>query len=158
MWCFCVTGHYTTVTKNGLEPNQFTWKAICKIVLNEIGMMRNIFFSKSLLFTENESEIAQSCPTLCDPMNSLPGSSVHGIFQAIVLKWIAISFCRGSSQPRDRTRVSCIVDRRLNHLSHRGILVRLTATDVHPLPIRVSRHSVGTQSSFLNYFKVPKEK
>ena len=44
---------------------------------------------------------------------SLPGSSVHGIFQARVLEWIAISFSRGSSQPRDKTRVSHIVDRRL---------------------------------------------
>ena len=43
---------------------------------------------------------------------SLPGSSVHGIFQAIVLEWVAISFSRGSSQPRARTRVSRIVDRR----------------------------------------------
>ena len=42
---------------------------------------------------------------------SLPGSSVHGIFQAIVLEWVAISFSRGSSRPRDRTRVSPIVDR-----------------------------------------------
>ena len=61
---------------------------------------------------ESESEVAQPCPTLCDPMDcSLPGSSVHGIFQAIVLEWIAISFSRGSSQPRDRTQVSRIVDR-----------------------------------------------
>ena len=43
---------------------------------------------------------------------SLLGSLVHGIFQAIVLGWIAISFSRGSSQPRDWTRVSHIVDRR----------------------------------------------
>ena len=43
---------------------------------------------------------------------SLPGSSVHGIFQAIVLEWIAISFSKGSSQPRDRTQFSRIVDRR----------------------------------------------
>ena len=43
---------------------------------------------------------------------SLPGSSVHGIFQAIVLEWIAISFSKESSQPRDRTRVSHIIDRR----------------------------------------------
>ena len=51
---------------------------------------------------ESESEVAQSCLTLCNPMDcSLPGSSVHGIFQAIVLEWIAISFSRGSSQPRD---------------------------------------------------------
>ena len=41
------------------------------------------------------SEVAQSCPTLCDPMGcSLPGSSAHGIFQAIVLEWIAISFSK----------------------------------------------------------------
>ena len=61
---------------------------------------------------KSESEVAQSCPTLCDPMDcSLPGSSVNGIFQAIVLEWIAISFSRGSSQPRDRTRISRIVDR-----------------------------------------------
>ena len=66
-------------------------------------------------WTKNEwvSEVTQLCPTLCDPMDcSLPGSSVHGIFQAIVLEWIAISFSRGSSQPRDRTQVSRIVDRR----------------------------------------------
>ena len=53
-----------------------------------------------LLVSKVESEVAQSCPTLCDPIDcSLPGSSVHGIFQAIVLEWIAISFSRGSSQP-----------------------------------------------------------
>ena len=40
-----------------------------------------------------ESEVTQSCPTLCDPMDcSLPGSSVHGIFQARVLQWVAIAF------------------------------------------------------------------
>ena len=42
----------------------------------------------------------------------LPGSSVHGIFQARILEWVAISFSRGSSRPRDRTRVSHIVGRR----------------------------------------------
>ena len=40
-----------------------------------------------------ESEVAQSCPTLSDPMDcSLPGTSVHGIFQARVLEWVAIAF------------------------------------------------------------------
>ena len=59
------------------------------------------------------SEVAQSCPTLCEPMDcSLPGSSVHGIFQAIVREWTAISFSRGSSQPRDWTQTSHFVDRR----------------------------------------------
>ena len=51
----------------------------------------------------------QSCPTLCDPIDgSPPGSSVPGIFQARILEWVAISYSRGSSQPRDRTHVSCI--------------------------------------------------
>ena len=52
-----------------------------------------------------ESEVAQSCLTLCDPMNcSPPGSSILGIFQARILEWVAISFSRRSSQPRDQTR------------------------------------------------------
>ena len=51
---------------------------------------------------------AQSCPTLLNPMDcSPPSSSVHGIFQARVLEWVAISLSRGSSRPRDQTRVSC---------------------------------------------------
>ena len=42
---------------------------------------------------KSESEVAQSCPTLSDPMDcSLPGSSVHGVFQARVLEWVAIAF------------------------------------------------------------------
>ena len=50
----------------------------------------------------SEGEVAQSCPTLWDPVDcSLPGFSIHGIFQARVLEWVAISFSRGSSQPRD---------------------------------------------------------
>ena len=50
----------------------------------------------------------QLYPTLCDPMDcSPPGSSVHEILQAKTLGWIAIPFSRGSSQPRDRTRVYC---------------------------------------------------
>ena len=62
---------------------------------------------------ESENEVTQSCPTLWDPMDcSLPCSSVHGILQARVLEWVAISFSRGSSQPRDQTRVSCTVGRR----------------------------------------------
>ena len=53
--------------------------------------------------------IAQSCLTLCSPMDcSPPGSSVHGISQARILEWIAIPFSRVSSQPRDWTQVSCI--------------------------------------------------
>ena len=64
---------------------------------------------------EGEGEVAQSCLTLCDPVDcSPPGFSVHGILQARILKWVTISFSRGSSQPRDRTQVSRIGGRRFN--------------------------------------------
>ena len=53
--------------------------------------------------------VAQSCPTLYNPMDcSPPGSTVREILQARILEWVAISYSRGSSQPRDETRVSCI--------------------------------------------------
>ena len=57
---------------------------------------------------------------------SLPGSSLHGILQARVLEWVAISFSRGSSRPRDRTRVSCIPGRRFNLWAPREARVFLT--------------------------------
>ena len=58
------------------------------------------------------SEVTQSCPTLGDPMDcSLSGSSVHGILQERILEWVAISFSRGSSRPRDGTWASCIAGR-----------------------------------------------
>ena len=57
---------------------------------------------------KKDNEVAQSCPTLCDPMDcSPPGSSVHGILQARILEWVAIRFSRGSFPPRDRSWVSC---------------------------------------------------
>ena len=75
---------------------------------------RSVFISISKK-VKMESEVVQLCPTLCDPMDcSLPGSSVHGIFQARVLEWVAFSFSRGYSQVRDRTLVSRIAGRRFN--------------------------------------------
>ena len=68
-----------------------------------------------LLQVKSESEVAQSCPTLCNPMDwSISGFSIHGIFQARVLEWVAISFSRGSFRPRDWTQVSHIAGRRFN--------------------------------------------
>ena len=56
--------------------------------------------------------VAQSCSILCDPMDCcLPGSSVHGILQARILEWVAISFSRGTSRPWDGTCVSCVIGR-----------------------------------------------
>ena len=64
------------------------------------------------LVKKSENEVAQSCPILRDPMDcSLQGSSIHGIFHARIMEWVAISFSRRSSRPRDWTWVSCIVGR-----------------------------------------------
>ena len=53
--------------------------------------------------TESGSVVPQLSPTLCNPMDCTPsGSSVHGILQATMLKWVAIGFSRGSSWPRDQ--------------------------------------------------------
>ena len=68
--------------------------------------------------------MAQSCLTLCHSMDcSLPGSSVHGIFQARLLEWVAISFFRGPSRPGDQTHITYIsfLGRRLLYLTTREI-------------------------------------
>ena len=71
------------------------------------------FFTLSHLgspFVRSESEVTQLCPALCNLMDCSPqGSSVHEILRTRILEWIAISFSGRSSQPRDRTWVSCIV-------------------------------------------------
>ena len=85
-----------------------------------------------------ESEVAQSCTTICDPMDcSLPGSSIHGIFQARVLESVVISFSRVSSWPRDWTWVSCIAGRHY-HLSQQespqfSSVAQLCLTLCHPM-------------------------
>ena len=89
-------------------------------------------FARLFSIAESESEVAQLCLTLCDPMDcSLPGSSVHGIFQAVVPEWIAISFSRGSSRPRDRTRVSHIVDRRFTVWATREVSTAESCANHH---------------------------
>ena len=74
-----------------------------------MGFSRQEYWSGLLL-------VAQLCPTLCNPMDcSPPGSSVHGAcLEARILEWVAISFSRGSSQPRDRTQDSRITGRHFN--------------------------------------------
>ena len=58
---------------------------------------------------EGRCLVAQSCLTLCDPMDcSPPGSCVHGISQTKILEWVAMPSFRGSSQPGNQARVSCI--------------------------------------------------
>ena len=88
--------------------------------------------------------VDKSCPALCDPRDySPPGSSVHGILQAGILEWVAISSSRGSSPPRDRTRVSWILGRRFtvwatrnNRLVPNRELVRIRQSLWFPLWLR----------------------
>ena len=97
--CSWILYHWTT--REALS-NIFVspWETFCAIpMVNEASL------SKSLL-------LAQLCPTLCDPVDcSPPGSSVRGILQARILEWVAISFSRGSSPPRDQTQLSCTAGR-----------------------------------------------
>ena len=77
------------------------------------SLVRNVLQKERRTKRKSESEVAQSCPTLSDPMDcNLTGSSVHGIFQVRVLEWVAIYFSRGSSQTRGQTWVSRIPGRR----------------------------------------------
>ena len=102
----------TTQPWKEILPFETTWMDFEGVMLSGISQVAKNRYHMSW----NESEVAQSCPTLCNPMDrSLPRSSVHGILQARVLEWEAISFSRGSSPPRDQTQVSCIVG-----LSHQG--------------------------------------
>ena len=83
------------------------------------------FFFPFLFRINNNNKGAHSCLTLCDPMDcSLPGSS-HGIFQARVLEWAAISFSRGSSPLRDWTQVSHIVGRHFTIWATREVFTGL---------------------------------
>ena len=85
------------------------WTESKTILFNNYFAKIRLFFSKIC----KVSEVAQLCLTLCYPMDCiLPGSSVHEIFHARVLEWVAISFSRGSSWPRDRTPVSRTAGRR----------------------------------------------
>ena len=88
--CFCSDiWHGAVSRKGGFLPRTLGW------------IMAGIILCAVL--------VAKSCLTLCDPMDcSLPGSSVHGILQARILEWVAISFSTGSSWPRDQTCISCI--------------------------------------------------
>ena len=90
----------------------------CELLTGNYGRNRQIVNQTHFPFLPKCVHlVAQACPTLCNPMHHcLPGSSVHGILRARILKWIAIPFSRGSSSPRDLLHCRQI----LYHLSHHG--------------------------------------
>ena len=77
------------------------------VIINEGFFLLYIYMQ--IYIHMHECSVAQLCLTLWDFMDCSPsGSSVHGISQARILEWVAISFSRGSSQPKDWTYVSCV--------------------------------------------------
>ena len=88
------------------------WRVV--VGLKGTQIISSIPSSKAFLGCSCESEVlvAQSCLTLCDPMDcSPPGSFVHGILQMRIQEWVVISYSRRSSWPRDQTQVSWIAGR-----------------------------------------------
>ena len=78
-----------------------------KTHLNHFKIINSTFQTMTFEFFNVKVKVlvAQSCPTLCDPMDCSPSSSsVHGILQARILEWVAISFSRGSSPSRIELR------------------------------------------------------
>ena len=102
-----------------LEMSLHLWISVAKILWKDLDGSYGILMPTAWTIglrakgwavcwpSESESEVAQLCLILCDPMDcSLPGFSVYGIFQAKVVERVAISFSRGSSWTKDRTQVS----------------------------------------------------
>ena len=146
---FCIAGRHFTIWATREDPKQkpiqniqvtqsasplnlgisALWWLLMWVCLKNVPFIYLIFFKRSL---ESESEVTQSCLTLCDPMDySLSGSSIHGIFQARVLEWLAISSSMGSSQPRNWTWVSSIASRWFYCLSHQESPYLLTCINTH---------------------------
>ena len=91
------------------------WATVHEVPKNQTWLNKQRFKWMNCVVNVNKVKVKSLSRVwlCCDPMDySLPSSSVHGIFQAIVMEWVAISFSRGSSQPRDWTRVSRIAGRR----------------------------------------------
>ena len=104
------------------EINSNKWHSVFS-QLESYLCLNVIFFTEYLFLVTiwKACAHAQSCPTLCHSRDCSPsGCSVHGIFQARILEWVAISFSRGSSRPSDQTWISCIGRRILYCLSHLG--------------------------------------
>ena len=107
LWHFlCEEDFLTDLLKksSGTSPQY-----ICAIYANLTLPVTGCFWPSFYRYLDSCCLVPMSCLTLCDSTNcSPPGSSVPGISQARILEWVAISFSRGSSQPRNQTQVSCV--------------------------------------------------
>ena len=100
----CVICVSHSVMSDSLRPHGLV---ACQVPLFMEFSRQEYWIQIITLYTSNVCSVAKSCPSLCDTMDcSPPGFSVHGILQARILEWVAISFSRRSSWPRDQTHVS----------------------------------------------------
>ena len=108
------TGCYSAIKKNKIILFSATLVDLEIVMLREVKSDIERQVSYDIAYMQSLKKkgccwVAKSRLTLCAPMDcSPPGSSVHGIPQARILEWVVTSFSRGSSQPRDRTCISCI--------------------------------------------------
>ena len=107
IWTRCVTPDTLLIVS---KPS------LCQCVRPHRFVKLKKAWNSSSPISNSTRSITQSCLTLCSPVDcSPPGSSVHGIFQARILKWVAISFSRGSYPLRNQTCISCIAWQILYH-------------------------------------------
>ena len=106
-WLYCL--HSSLI-----KPLWLHWTT--QILHNSLSISRALTPSAKSLFITHACSVTESCPTLCDTMDvSPPGSSVHGLSQARILEWVAISSSSGSFPPRDPTCVSYTGRQILHH-------------------------------------------
>ena len=110
-------------------------------------MVKRCLLLERKAITNLKVKVTQSCPTLCDPIDF----TVHEILQARILQWVAYPFSSGSSQPRNRTRVSCIAG---------GFFTNWTFREAHNQPrqhIKKQRHysaNNGLSSQSYNFASI----
>ena len=101
------TGRPGMLQSIGLRRVRHDWVTELRLIMKKKHDLTKYYLHETHI--KFVCSVAKLCLTLCDPMDySPPGYSVHGISQARILEWIAISSLRGSSQPRDWTHISCI--------------------------------------------------
>ena len=116
---------------NSCPSSQWCHPTISSSVVPFSSCLQSFPASRSFPVSQFFASGGQSIRASHNPMDcSLPGSSLHGILQARVLEWVAISFSRGSSWPRDPTLVFCIPGRHFN-LSHQGRIALLQSFSLH---------------------------
>ena len=128
---------YSVIKKKKRMPFAATWMVLEIIILSEGSV--------------SKCELAQLRPTLCDPVDcSLPDSSVHGILQARILEWVAVSFFRGSSQSRNWTQASHIAGRCFYRLSGIKAILDKTASVLSGIEAVVHYHTPALLKSILD--------